>query len=244
MVLLSYIGGKARIGQKILNAIPKDTVSLVSPFFGAGSVEFLCAHNGIVVVGYDVFPELVNFWQQLKLHQEKIADVVSSLLPMSKELFKQCRTEISDDALTQAVRFFVANKCCYNGIMSSSYSHTLGRHFMSTPGRIRKFVYPTNLFVHRQGFEETIRQHSSDFLFLDPPYFEINKTYGFRGEYSNIDHELLATLLESRTAKWLLVYNDHPYIRDRYKKFFITELVSRYSSITEGHQILIANYKL
>jgi site-specific DNA-adenine methylase len=245
MVLLSYIGGKARIKKAIVNQIPPGTSVVVSPFFGAGSVEFVCAASGIQVVGYDIFPELVQFWQQLKLHRLRIATKIERLLPVTKETYQRCRAQIGrGSSITRAVNFFVVNKCSFNGIMSGSYSPTLARQFITTPKRIRKFFYPPSLSVSKQDFSTTLRQHTSEFLFLDPPYYGINKTYGLKGEFSTIDHERLAVALEQRTHPWLLVYNDHPYIKKRYKHFFIRQLVSRYDSDREGKQLLIANYPL
>ena len=46
MVLLSYIGGKARAAGQIAAAIPRDITVMVSPFFGGGSVEFfMCKYS-------------------------------------------------------------------------------------------------------------------------------------------------------------------------------------------------------
>ena len=105
MVLLSYIGGKARVANQIARAIPQDTKVLISPFFGSGSVEFLCASRGMDVLGYDKFSELVNFWQILKTSRLELADQVMSIGDMSKTKFHQYRTS-TDTALG----FFVVNK--------------------------------------------------------------------------------------------------------------------------------------
>ena len=136
MVLLSYVGGKCRVANQIADAIPKDANVLVSPFFGAGSVEFLCASWGMTVLGYDIFPQLVNFWQAVKTSRLELADQVMSILPMTKEKYHACRTSID-----KAVDFFVVNKCSYNGIMSGSYSPLLARQFQSTPARLSLSIY-------------------------------------------------------------------------------------------------------
>ena len=62
-------------------------------------------------------------------------------------------------------------------------------------------------------------------------------------EYSTFDHEALSQLLEQHRGQFLLVYNDHPWIRERYCAYCITELVSRYGSNRPGRQLLISNYK-
>jgi DNA adenine methylase len=243
MVLLSYIGGKARVASKLVAVIPEDVKEIVSPFFGAGSVEFMSAKKGYIVKGYDIFPELVNFWNQLKRHPAEFLSSIEKVLPMTKEKYKQFKQQLSQEkSLHQAVMFFVVNKCSYNGIMSGYYSKTIGDFFCNSPRRIRKFVYPKCLTVSVQGFEKTIKTNPRAFLFLDPPYYEVSRTYGLKGEYSVIDHENLASLLEHHKGKWLLVYNDHPWVRKRYKRFNITCFVSRYNSNRTGEQLSISNY--
>ena len=237
MVSLSYIGGKARVAHQIADVIPQDINVLVSPFFGSGSVEFVCAARGVTVIGYDIFSELVRFWQVLKTSRLELADQVMSIGEMSKTKFHEYRRS-TDTALG----FFVVNKCCYNGIMSGSYSPLLGRRLSSAPARLRKFVYPDRVSVQCQDFETTLAQHRDDFLFLDPPYYEVKRLYGLRSEFSTFDHESLALQLDQHRAKWLLVYNDHPWVRQRYSAYCITELVSRYGSNRPGHQLLISNY--
>jgi len=244
MVLLSYIGGKARVSKKIIEHIPPGVKLIVSPFFGAGSVEFLGAYQGYIVKGFDIFPELVNFWQQLKKNPGRFVQEVEQLLPMTKSRYMHFRTQLSPQLLTikQAVMFFVVNKCSYNGIMSGSYSNVLGKLFTNTPKRLRKFKYPAHLSVQQQDFVKTLEDFPNDFLFLDPPYYEVMKTYGLKAEYSVINHELLARLLCKRKAPWLLVYNDHPWVRKRYSKCYMSPLVSRYNSNQTGRQLLITNY--
>lgn len=243
MVLLSYIGGKARVAKQIVGAIPTDVKKVVSPFFGAGSVEFLCAKQGYVVRGYDIFPELVNFWRQLKAHPAEFLSSIEKVLPMTKEKYQECKHQLSQDhSLKQAVMFFVVNKCSYNGIMSGYYSKTIGDFFCNAPRRIRKFAYPKSLTVEVQTFEKTIMANPKAFLFLDPPYYEVSRTYGLKGEYSMIDHENLANLLDRHKGKWLLVYNNHPWVKARYKNYNITCFVSRYNSNGVGEQLSISNY--
>ena len=237
MVLLSYIGGKAGVAQQIADAIPKDTKVLISPFFGSGSVEFLCASRGMDVLGYDIFPELVNFWQVLKTSRLELADQVESIGEMSKAKFHAYRGQCDT-----ALGFFVVNKCCFNGIMGGSFSPLLGRRLSSAPARLRKFVYPDEVSVQCQPFTQTLAQHRDDFMFLDPPYYEVKNLYGLRSEFSTIDHEALASQLDQHRAKFLLVYNDHPWVRQRYSAYVITLLVSRYGSDRPGHQLLISNY--
>ena len=246
MVLLSYIGGKARITKTICDQIPNSIPKLVSPFFGAGSVEFYFAnlYPEAEVCGFDIFFALVNFWTIIKHKKDKFITKVKNTLPMTKERYFAHKKSIKPTrpGLPQAVHFFAVNKCSYNGIMSASYSNDLGKLFTNTIRRLGKFTFPQNLTVHHRDFVDVIKNHPTDFLFLDPPYYDMKKIYGFSGEFSNIDHDLLFKLLQSHRGLWLLVYNDHPWVHNTYREFSILPFCSRYSAKRTGQQLLIKNY--
>ncbi len=57
------------------------------------------------------------------------------------------------------------------------------------------------------------------FFFLDPPYYGVTK-YRSRGpQFTTQDHEDLAALLPHLEAKWLLTLNDHPHVRELYRRY-------------------------
>ena len=75
--LLRYPGGKFRGAKKIFEFIPADTKEICSPFLGGGSVELLCANNGMKVYGYDRFLPLVDFWNCLIKKPDELAQLVA-----------------------------------------------------------------------------------------------------------------------------------------------------------------------
>ena len=75
--LLRYPGGKSRGAEKIFEYIPSETKDICSPFFGGGSVELLCAKNGMNVYGYDKFLPLVDFWKCLIKRPKELAILVA-----------------------------------------------------------------------------------------------------------------------------------------------------------------------
>ncbi|MCY4353116.1 MAG: DNA adenine methylase, partial [Gemmatimonadetes bacterium] len=60
------------------------------------------------------------------------------------------------------------------------------------------------------------------FLYLDPPYYLPQRLYGEGDDHIGFDHEGLAELLRKR-ERWILSYNDCPYIRDLYKEYHISK---------------------
>ena len=89
------------------------------------------------------------------------------------------------------------------------------------------------LSVNLGSFDQTIPNHSNDFLYLDPPYYlESRKTDtdnkmnrglypnpNFDVHHSGFDHELLRDLLHNHKGKFVLSYNNCETIRDWYKDF-------------------------
>ena len=75
--LLRYPGGKSRGAKKIFEFIPADTKEICSPFLGGGSIELMCANNGMRVYGYDKFLPLVDFWNCLIKKPDELAQLVA-----------------------------------------------------------------------------------------------------------------------------------------------------------------------
>ena len=94
---LRYPGGKSRAVKIITNLIPEKEDTLISPFFGGGSIELECAQNNKIVKGYDNFLPLTDFWEQLINNNTELAIEIEKYYPLSKENFyklqKSCKTE-------------------------------------------------------------------------------------------------------------------------------------------------------
>ena len=85
-----------------------------------------------------------------------------------------------------------------------------------------------NLQVRCDIFENVIKNHHNDFLFLDPPYLLGGDSKMFKGMYpncnfaihhDNFNHELLKDLLHNHKGGFFLTYNDCPTIREWYKDY-------------------------
>lgn len=80
-------------------------------------------------------------------------------------------------------------------------------------------------FIRRQFDTEgksdaghTIIDRARDLMYLDPPYYVANYIYGRNGDlHRNFDHvKLRDTLRDIAWSRWILSYNDCPYIRELY----------------------------
>ena len=70
--------------------------------------------------------------------------------------------------------------------------------------------------IQNMDFEKLILQydHPDTVFYLDPPYYKTEKMYDVT--FGEGDHQRLQKVLSSIQGRYLLSYNDSPYIRDLY----------------------------
>ncbi|MBX3242794.1 MAG: DNA adenine methylase [Chitinophagaceae bacterium] len=215
---LRYPGGKTRAVEYISRFFPKHLNSLLSPFFGGGSIELSAAARGVKVYGYDVFPPLVEFWQSLVKQPDELADMVARYFPLSKENFyrlQQVQTGFRSK-LERAAVYYVLNRSSFSGsTLSGGMSPGHPRFTESAIQRLREFYNP-NIDVRKADFKRSLTDHPDMFAYIDPPYLIKNALYGKKGNtHRDFDHEGLTRLLKAR-ENWILSYNDCDDIRDLY----------------------------
>jgi len=210
---------------------------------------------GFQVIGYDIFNMLVNFWNVLIHHKtefiqqlsqfeitkdeftynrhvllhywEKIKPADLNYKTMNKlDLRSEDLTKLDNDPIAQAVYYY------YN--MSLSY----GPMFLGWPSsnemnkakftrRLEKMKSSNlvNLQVHCSSFQAVLEKHTTDFLFLDPPYYLEGDSKMFKGMYPNcnfaihhhgFDHVKLAAMLKNHTGGFLMTYNNCSKIKELY----------------------------
>jgi DNA adenine methylase len=192
--IIRYAGGKSRAIKHITPFIT-DYDKIVSPFIGGGSLEVHWAGNlNKTVIGYDIFDQLVNFWQTLLSNPKGLSDEMKKIEPTmdeydkikeilfrttnTQELLKNWSTDhykrdnvISLDDLTLATYYYFSHNCSYGpsflGWGSSVYLDP--KKWDGMINNVSNFKCP-NLNVKLLPFEESIPQHKNDFLYLDPPY--------------------------------------------------------------------------
>jgi DNA adenine methylase len=85
-----------------------------------------------------------------------------------------------------------------------------------------------NISVTCNTFENVIKNHPNDFLFLDPPYYLGGDSKMFKGMYpncnfaihhNNFSHDTLLELLKNHKGGFLLTYNNCKEIREMYKDY-------------------------
>ncbi len=189
---LRYAGGKSLGVGHIIEHIPESVSTLMSPFFGGGSVEIACAKElGIQVTGYDVFDILVNYWQVQLNSGVDLAEHLQQWEP-SKEQYAQVKERLKShwnqesliqDILELAAHYWFNHNLSYGpgflGWMSKIYEEP--KRYTRAVQKVKDFQCPL-LSVKSGSFEETMPCHDRDFLYCDPPYY-LDEGKMFRGIY-------------------------------------------------------------
>jgi DNA adenine methylase len=255
---LRFPGGKSRLAKLIMAHFPPGIDTLISPFMGGGGVELRAAQQGIRVIAYDGFKPLAAFWERL-LDSDDIWDLIGeiqSFFPLSAKQFRKTQENFDDEfTFCSAVKFFVLNRASFSGTtMSGGCTKTPSegenaRFTQSSIDRLKEFVnvsWTDKLSVQFSLWPDTLAQHPSEFMYLDPPYMIGPKIYGVRGDmHRGFDHQGLATTLRARTAPFLLSYNDCEEVRALYEGCTIeaAEWLNSMSSKKKRQQeLFIRNY--
>jgi DNA adenine methylase len=249
---LRYPGGKTRAGKLLWAFLQKEypkTKYLVSPFFGGGSFELLCASRGIKIFGNDLFEPVSNFWITVRYQQLDLAEACRLLRPLSKADFYRLRSMIDNekDNVLRAAYYFAINRSSFSGsTCSGGFSEEAAkcRFTESSIERITRLDMSNIMPVNNQDFEVFLKGYDPQedlTVFLDPPYYIESKLYGKDGDlHRDFDHERLATILKTRND-WLLCYNDCEYIRKLYEGCRIQKVNWSYgmNKSKESNEILV-----
>lgn len=220
---LRYPGGKSRAVKIITNLIPEKEDLLISPFFGGGSIELAYTQNNKKVKGYDNFLPLTDFWEQLINNNINLANKIKKYYPLDRETFyKLQKLQFNNlSKLDRAAIFYVLNRSSFSGsTLSGGMSPNHPRFTHSSIQRIIDFKIK-NLTVENKSFEDSIKENTGRFFYLDPPYMIKNYLYGNRGDkHKGFEHLLLKETLDNE-EKWIMSYNNSEEVLDLYNQYHI-----------------------
>lgn len=246
---LKWWGGKKYQLRYVLPLIPQH-VCYVEVFGGAGHVFFSKPLSEVEVYN-DIDGRLVNFFLYLKYHPKALFAEINTIFH-SREMFNLYQQEVGETCLQKAARFYFLLKQSYGGKMEDfGYGKYKGgaqfnfiqRMADELKNRLQKCL------VEKLEFEILIQKYDGleTFFFLDPPYAS-SSSEAYKYKFSISDHHRLARVLKRVKGKWLLGYNDSPFIRRKYKSYFIKTTINRVQTgpgkIGYHKELLIANYDI
>jgi len=104
-----------------------------------------------------------------------------------------------------------------------------------------------DVIIENMDFERLIARYDGPdtFFYLDPPYYTKERLYERDDAEAFTRHEDLAAILKGIRGKFLLSYNDDPFVRQLYAGCTIDEVEATYSVSGQKQrqvELLIRNY--
>lgn len=247
---ISWIGGKKLLRKKILETFPEQGTfhSYIEVFGGAGWILFSSEKHAKMEVYNDRNGNLVNLFRCVKYHPQELQRELEFIL-MSREQFFDAKDQMETRGLTdiqRAARFYILIKESFGsemrtfGVRPKDMANAI-EYISEVSKRLRMVV------IENQDFERILKTYDKQesFFYLDPPYYQTEKYY--KEKFLPEDHIRLKKKLKELKGKFLLSYNDCPYIRELYKEYEILE-VDRAHNLLQGNEkprykeLVIKNY--
>lgn len=255
---MSWIGGKKALRELIVSLFPVFYERYIEVFGGGGWVLFHKPPGNDFEVYNDFNSLLANLYRCVRDRQEELIGSLRFSLN-SREDFEIMRDALAKDSamsdIQKASYFYQVIRYSYaSGLTSyASQPHDMWANFPLIEQAHRRLA---RVVIENKDFEKLIRQYDRpvSFFYLDPPYFQTEGYYRNVGEdgFTRGDHIRLRDILMGIEGKFLLSYNDHPFVRELYDRPGIRIMeVSRINNIKQRYdggclfeELLIANYDL
>ncbi len=238
-------GRRVELAERLERLGP--TTEYREPFLGGASVAlaFLERNPQVNTVWLnDIRPELIALWRAVLDYPDEFADRLSRYprhLPTLQEAFYEYLPDVRatrsvptdrDDLLELAVGTQIVQQMTYNG-MPNVTPVTHRRSRWNPKFYRQKAKWAAGLFRGRSvrltatDYSRLLLEPGDATIFLDPPYFlKGSKLYPHKMAIS--DHMRLERLLRSCPHRWLLTYDDAPFIRRLYRWARVEPVSVRY----------------
>lgn len=249
---MSWVGGKKALREAIVCRLNQQCDRYVEVFGGGGWVLFYKDPSKFEVYN-DFNPNLANLYRCVRDYPDALCRELEYTLNSRLDFHHiretlQKKTEIPD--VKRAAYFYQIIRQSYASGLDSfgAQPHNMWRNF---PLIHAAAIRLQNVIVENKDFEKLIAQYDrpNTMFYLDPPYFETEDYYEDVG-FTTQDHIRLRDALVNIKGKFLLSYNDCPYIRELYSRPGIwiesttrlSNIAQRYDAGKQYAELLISNY--
>ena len=239
--------------------LPKDCHAYVEPFGGSAAV-LLNKPSSPVEVYNDIDGELVNLFMSVRDYPTDFIRYVQSL-PYSRTLRDTWRKQLyadrwPKDRFERAVRFYYLLRSSFFGHIDKGWRFALktdeASRLYNCVGEVERIAQRlAHVHIDHKDFRRCIRSYDrpDTMFYCDPPYYSTVPYRKGIPPFREESHVDLATLLSKIQGRFLLTYNDHSRVRELYKAFKVSEVVSRLNTDKMAtanrrlfRQLVIRNY--
>ncbi len=253
---MSWVGGKKALREEVVKRFPLFYERYIEVFGGGGWVLFHKPPGNDFEVYNDFNGLLVNLYRCVRERPEELIAALEFVLN-AREDFEYIRKVLAVDSTASPVQraswFYQIIRYSYASGLTSfgGQPHDMWANFPLIRQAHRRLA---KVVVEHRDFEKLLRQYDRpvSFFYLDPPYHDAEKVYQNIGEkgFTEADHYRLRDALFHLEGKFLLSYNDDPFIRKLYDRPGIwIEPITRLNNIKQQYdpnsqypELLISNY--
>ena len=252
-MLLRYPGSKTRVAKTLISLFPSFD-EYREPFCGGASIFFNLKPKKAWL--NDVNVELVNLLVKIK---DNVNDILIEYdkYPKDQSGLKALFNEIKYKAEFSPSEYYFINRTSFGGRTNHlpqrlSPSNVDQWQNSSIKKLTAAAVALKNTKITLGDYQPLIDAPADNaFLLLDPPYYrntELNNNDKlYFGNFTVEDHIRLANILKTCKHKFLMTYDNHPFITDLYKDFNIMNFDFKYclSPLKKkqiGRELIIRNY--
>jgi DNA adenine methylase len=240
---ISWIGGKRLLRKAIISRFPEQYDSYIEVFGGAAWVLFGIETPSGFEVYNDIDSDLVKLYRCVKYHCQELQRELDFLLN-SREMFNDFKSQMQSTGLTdiqRAARYFIMIKISY-GSDRRSFG-CIDKNMIKIIDYLPQIQERLNkVLIENRSFDRLIKVYDKPgaLFYLDPPYHGTEKYYDTK--FDEQHHRLLCDILKGIQGRFVLSYNDDPFIRELYKDFNV-ESISRKSNLTGKYDNAPHDYK-
>jgi len=249
--IIPWVGGKNYLKKTIANYIPKDIMTYVEPFGGAGWVLLYKDKWAETEVYNDLDERLVNMFRTIKNYPEELAKELGDY-PIDKDTFHYFLAYSGETDIEKAARFIYVQSLSF-GAKAETYIpfHNGSKDFQN---KCRQLISLSkrlsDVIIENESYEVIIDKYDNEntFFYCDPPYSKGVK-YNVARDFN---HQLLKKILDKINCRFLLSYNDNSEIRELYKDYDIVTFerhnnmikINKTDKRSPYKELLIGNYDL
>jgi len=278
---VKWAGGKKQLLRHFKSFFPDEFNKYFEPFVGSGAVFFYIkeSYSPDECKISDSNEELINCYIQirdnlyeligeLKNHQDNFLQFPYENKEKRQNYYYSIRAENTSelDNVEKASRFIFLNRTCFNGLYRvnprGKFNVPMGRYKKPKILNIDKLEKAHSLLqdveIKVQDFEDALKDAGKrDFIYLDPPYYPLNKTSNFTSYTKEVfledEQKRLAqnyNLLNEKGCKLMLSNSDTPIIYNLYDhgKYQIEKIKARRAINSNAkkrgaiNELIIVNY--
>lgn len=259
---LRYTGGKSRAVHFLTKQIP-DFQEYREPFLGGGSmfVHLKQLLPDRIFWINDIYYDLYELWNNSRVNINPILTQIRGWRKAysdGKELHRFLLNGLPNfSSIETASAFFILNRITFSGTSESSGFSMQAFEKRFTDSSIERLAQLPKVLadvkITNLDYQEVVEAKGKDvFIFLDPPYFSAKKSalYGKNGNlHKEFDHKRFADVVCKCSHKWMIIYDDSPYIRSLFSFAVIEEWQLTYGMRNIGRvskqkqtELLITNF--